>query len=156
ALVAALGLVVWRWSSLPSLVKVPAPDPARAVARAAMYMGVGLTIGLLLLAVIRLAIQPSVPEIGMRMTAAGELPISRRLTIIFLGAVGEELIFRLLILSVVAGLTARLLQTPGNVPASAAVLTAIAVSALLFGAAHLPSWGGGSLGAGLALSVVLL
>jgi len=156
ALFAFLGLLVWRWSRLPYLVRLDPQAGARRFLKPAAWMGAGLVVGLLLLAVIRLAIEPSLPAIGERMAAAGQLPIWRRLAVIYVAAVGEELLFRLILLSAIAALASKLTRGGHRPPAPPAAWTAIALSALLFGAVHLPSWGGASLGAGLALSVVLL
>jgi len=118
-------------------------------------MAIGLAVGLFFLAVIRFAIEPAVPAIESRIAAAGALPVWRRVAIIYVAAVGEELIFRLFLLSVVAGLAARLLRHSGPTPAI--VWAAISVSALLFAAAHLPAWSeAGSAGVALPLAVVAL
>jgi membrane protease YdiL (CAAX protease family) len=69
--------------------------------------------------------------------------------------VGEELIFRLFLLSAVAGVAARLLRLPRHVPTPAVIWTAIGLSALLFAGIHLPSWGG-TVSFGLALTVMTL
>jgi membrane protease YdiL (CAAX protease family) len=120
-------------------------------------MGVGLAVGLFMLAVIRLVIEPAVPAIASRMVAAGALPMWRRVAIIYVAAVGEELIFRLCLLSAVAGIGARLLRLPRHVPTPAVIWTANGLTALLFAAVHLPTWSGVvSLSAALALSVMTL
>jgi hypothetical protein len=80
--------------------------------RAAAWIAFGLAVGLFLLAVIRLVIEPVVPAIASRMIAAGALPVWRRVAIIYVAAVGEELIFRLFLLSAIAGVAARLLRLP--------------------------------------------
>jgi hypothetical protein len=153
-LIAALGLYVWGWSRLPSLVRT---EGVQQFVRPAVWMGLGLAVGLLVLAVIRLVIEPAVPAIGSRMAAAGALPVWRQTAIIYVAAVGEELIFRLLLLSAVAGVSARLLRLPRHVPTPTVVWTANGLSALLFALVHLPAWGGtATLGVSLALSVVTL
>jgi membrane protease YdiL (CAAX protease family) len=156
-LFAALGLFVWHWSRLPP----PAPTAAQSgmtrLVRAAVWMALGLAVGLFLLAVMRLVIEPVVPAIASRMVAAGALPVWRRVAIIYVAAVGEELIFRLFLLSAVAGVAARLLRLPRHVPTPAVTWTANGFSALLFAGIHLPAWGGAvPFGVGLALSVMAL
>jgi membrane protease YdiL (CAAX protease family) len=154
-LFAALGLFVWRWSRLPP----PAPTAAQSgmtrVVRAAVWTAIGLAVGLFLLAVMRLVIEPVVPAIALRMVAAGALPVWRRVAIIYVAAVGEELIFRLFLLSAIAGVAARLLRLPLHAPTPAVIWTANGLSALLFAGVHLPAWGG-AMSFGLALAVMTL
>jgi hypothetical protein len=120
-------------------------------------MGLGLLVGLVLLGAIRLAIEPALPAIGARMAAAGALPLWRRVLIIYVAAVTEELVFRLLLLSLLAGLAARLFRLAGQTPTPAVVWAANGLSALAFAAVHLPSWSAiGPLSVGLALSVLAL
>ena len=153
-LFAALGLFVWRWSCLPRA-WTDAHGGLPRLVRAAVWMAVGLAVGLVMLAVIRLVIEPVVPGIAKRMAAAGALPVWRRAAIIYVAAVGEELIFRLFLLSAVAGVAARLLRLPRHVPTPAVIWMANGLSALLFAGVHLPSWGG-ALSLGLALTVITL
>ena len=94
--------------------------------------GPRIAVGLFFLAVMRLVIEPVVPAIASRMVAAGALPVWRRVAIIYVAAVGEELIFRLFLLSAVAGVAARLLRLPHNLPTPAVIWTANGLSALLF------------------------
>ncbi|HVH55888.1 MAG TPA: CPBP family intramembrane glutamic endopeptidase [Vicinamibacterales bacterium] len=147
---AAIGLAalrVWRWSGLP--------QPARAEGRRALlWLCLGLCVGLLVLAVIRLVIEPIVPAIGARMAVAGTMSVWRRLEIIYVAAVVEELIFRVLLLSAVSGILARLSRSITR-PSASHVWIANAVSALLFGGVHLFSWSAGT-GPALPLTVVLL
>ena len=153
-LFAVLGLFVWRWSCLPRPRTADQSGLTRLV-RAAIWMAVGLGVGLVMLAVIRLVIEPVVPGIAKRMAAAGALPVWRRAAIIYVAAVGEELIFRLFLLSAVAGVAARLLRLPRHMPTSSVIWMANGLSALLFAGVHLPSWGG-PLSFGLALAVMTL
>lgn len=141
-LFALLGLLVWRWSGLPSLVRPAAPGGMTRFVRPAVWLAIGLAVGLVILAAMRLVIEPAVPAIASRLAAAGALPVWRRVAIIYVAAVGEELIFRLFLLSAVAGVAARLLRGPRKVPAPAVIWTAIGLSALLFAAAHLSAWSG--------------
>jgi hypothetical protein len=148
-LIAMLGLRVWTWSRLTTL--------ARDGGWPVVWIAVGLAVGLVLLAVIRLVIEPMLPEIGTRIARAGTLPIWRRVIIIYVAAVTEELLFRLLLFSVVAGLMARLLRRTGKVPRSVDISVANAVSALVFAAVHLPAWiNAGPLAAGVVASVLIL
>ena len=154
-LFAVIGLAVWRWSRLPSLLRQAAQGGMTPFVRPVVWMSIGLAVGLFFLAVMRLVIEPAVPAIGARMAAAGTLPVWRRAAIIYVAAVGEELIFRLFLLSLVAGIAMRLLRH--KVPTPAVVWSAIGVSAMLFAAAHLPAWSGaGSAGVALPLAVVAL
>jgi hypothetical protein len=120
-------------------------------------MGVGLVVGLLLLVVLRLAIQPAVPEVGARLAAAGALPIWRRLLIIYVAAVGEEVAFRLLLLSFIAGLGARLFRRGERVLNGNIIWVATSISAVSFAAAHLPAWTAAvALNSGLVLAILSL
>jgi hypothetical protein len=151
-----LGLRLWRWSGLAGSLKTGANDGFARVVRPVASLGLGLLVGLLVLGVIRLAIEPTVPAAGARIAAAAALPIWRRVVIIYVAAVGEELVFRLLLLSVVTGLTMRLLRR-APVPGRGVVWGSIGLSALTFGAAHLPAWSAlGHLSPGLALMVMTL
>jgi membrane protease YdiL (CAAX protease family) len=149
-----LGLRVWRWSRLPMLISTRSSGPLTGVA----FFAIGLGLGLLVLAVIRLLIEPAVgPAAGARMAAAGMLPVWRRLAIIYVACTTEELLFRLLLLSAVAGLAARALKTQGQVPDARSLWAANLVTALAFGLAHLPSWMAiGAVSVGLASIVLAL
>jgi Type II CAAX prenyl endopeptidase Rce1-like len=136
-LLGILGLRLWRWSRLPELMR-------RSRERwpwLPLWIVPGFAVGLLILAVLRLAIQPAVPAIFARIAAAGALPVWRRLVIIYVAAVGEELVFRLILLSAVAGITLRLRRVRAA-PTPAIAWAANVVAALAFGAAHVPSWTG--------------
>jgi len=154
-LFAWLGLVVWRWSRLPPPARTGAHGATPRFVRDAVWIALGLGVGLFFLAVMRLVIEPVVPAIASRMAAAGALPVWRRVAIIYVAAVGEELIFRLFLLSALAGIAARLSRLPRQVPTPAAVWTANGLSALLFAAVHLPAWGGAAAG-GVALPLLVL
>jgi Type II CAAX prenyl endopeptidase Rce1-like len=139
-LFAALGLFVWRWSRLQPLARTAAQGGMTRLVRAAAWIALGLAVGLFLLAVMRLVIEPVVPAIAARMVAAGALPVWRRVAIIYVAAVGEELIFRLFLLSAIAGVAVRLLRLPRHGPTPAVIWTANGLSALLFAGVHLPAW----------------
>jgi CAAX prenyl protease-like protein len=156
-LVGFLGLRLWRWSGLPGSLKTEAPAGFERVVRPAASLGLGLIVGLLLLGVIRLVIEPAVPAAGARIAAAAALPIWRRVVIIYVAAVGEEIVFRLLLLSVVTGLTMRLLRRSARTPNGGVVWGAIGLSAFAFAAVHLPAWSAlGPVSPGLALMVMTL
>ena len=155
-LLAVLGLFVWRWSRLPALVQPAAQGGMTRFVRPVFWIALGLAVGLFFLAVMRLVIEPVVPAIGARMAAAGALPVWRRVAIIYVAAVGEELIFRLVLLSAIAGVTARLFSRTRAEPTATVVWTAITLSALLFAAAHLPAWSAVSSGVAVPLTVMTL
>ena len=120
-------------------------------------LGLGLLVGLLLLGVIRLAIEPNLPAAGARIAEAAALPVWRRVVIIYVAAVGEELVFRLILLSVVTGVTMRFLRRANCVPRRGVVWGSIGLSAFVFAAVHLPAWSAvGPLSFGLALMVMTL
>ena len=156
-LVGFLGLRVWRWSHLPSFMKTEAPDGVVRLVLPAASMGLGLIVGLVLLGVIRLVIEPDVPAAGARIAASAVLPVWRRVVIIYVAAVSEELLFRLLLLSLLAGLATRLVRRADRVPNRRFVWVANGLSAIAFAAAHLPAWRAvGPLSVGLALMVLTL
>jgi membrane protease YdiL (CAAX protease family) len=120
-------------------------------------LAAGLAVGLILLAVIRLVVEPHVPGAGARIAAAGQLPVWRRLIVIYTAAVAEELLFRLLLLSFLAGLMARISRSPGLVPGSKSAWLANVLSALAFAAVHLPAWSRvGTVSPGILLMVLAL
>jgi CAAX prenyl protease-like protein len=152
-----LGLRLWRWSWLPSWLKTPAANGFTHLVRLVGCLALGLLVGLLALGVIRLAIEPIIPAAGARIAAAGALPIWRRLAIIYVAAVGEELVFRLLLLSVAAGLMMRLLRRNVGATDRGVMFGSVALSALGFAAVHLPAWSNvGPLSIGLVLMVIML
>lgn len=157
-LVGALGPRVWEWSRLPSFMRTHGEhDDAWRVLQPLRWLTLGLVVGLVLLAVIRVAIEPALPAIGIRIAAAGTLPLWRRVVIIYAAAVIEELIFRLLLFSATVGLAIRLSRRTTLVPTPGIVWAANAVSALAFAAVHLPSWSSASpASVGLTLSVLAL
>jgi membrane protease YdiL (CAAX protease family) len=156
-LVGFLGLRVWRWSGLPDAMKTDTSRGVDRLVQPAVSIGLGLILGLSLLGVIRLAIEPIFPAVGVRLAAAAAVPVWRRVFIIYVAAIGEELIFRLFLLSIVAGVMVRVCRPTGGFSARDVVWVAIGLSALAFGAAHLPAWRAAApLGLGLAVVVVLL
>jgi Type II CAAX prenyl endopeptidase Rce1-like len=156
-LLGLLGLRVWRWSHLPSHMKTEAPDGVGRLVLPAASMGLGLIVGLVILGVIRLVIEPAVPAAGARIAAAAMLPLWRRGVIIYVAAVSEELLFRLVLLSLIAGVATRLVRRADRVPSRQVVWVANGLSAIAFAAAHLPAWRAvGPLSVGLALMVLTL
>ena len=156
-LMAALALWVRRWARLPEVIRRPAA--ARPVARLqdiAIWFGIGFAVGLVLLAIIRLVIEPAVPAAGARIAAAGHLPVWRRLLIIYVAAVGEELLFRVLLLSLVVGVIVSLMRRADHVPTTVVLTTATVIASLLFAAAHLQAWSGIGLSAGVVATVMAL
>lgn len=89
-----LGLRLWGWSGLPGALKTQANGRFERDVWPMGSLGFGLLVGLLLLGVIRLAIEPSVPAAGARIAAAEGLPMWLRVLIIYVAAVGEEVLFR--------------------------------------------------------------
>lgn len=156
-LLGLLGLLVWRWSGLPDSIGAETPRGLARLVKPALSMGCGLLVGLVLLGVIRLAVEPSLPAAGARIAAAGALPLWRRLAIIYVAAVGEELVFRLVLLSLIAGAAVRLLRPRDGATNPGIVWGATLLSALAFASVHLPAWSAvGTLTAALALIVVAL
>jgi CAAX prenyl protease-like protein len=149
-LLAALGLGLARWAELPGHAHVPG-SPVGTL----RFLLLGFLVGVVVLAVLRFAIQPLVPAIGERIAAAGRLPVWRRGVVIYVAAVVEEIVFRLLLLSLLAGILTRALRRFGERGRSAAVWSANLLAAGAFGAAHLPSWAGIP-GAGPALALCVL
>jgi len=156
-LVGLLGLHAWRWSRLPLAIRSRDQSAPWRLLQGAAWMALGLLVGLLLLGVIRIVIEPVIPAMGARIATAGALPVWRRVLVIYVAAVGEEVLFRLVLFSLVAGLAARLLRAPSPMPGPAIIWVANIVSALVFAAAHLPSWSGaGSQSPWLLVSVLAL
>jgi hypothetical protein len=116
----------------------------------------GVVLGILLLGLIRGVIEPNLgPLATARIARAGALPVWRRLLIIYVAATTEELVFRVLLFSVFAGLLARLIQGSNRTPNAACLWVSNGVSALAFGLAHLPSWAQAApLSGGLVLMVL--
>src|SRR5262245_54173634 len=115
-LLGLFGLSVWRWSGLADAVQGPAGRGLMRAIRVPLWLALGLGAGLAILAVLRLALEPPVPAIGARISAAGAQALWQRAIIIYVAAVSEEMVFRLLVLSVIAGIGARLLRTPDRLP----------------------------------------
>jgi hypothetical protein len=156
-LLGLIGLRLYDWSRLPTFtLTYGRPDEQPSVSGALLWFVVGLVVGLSILAVIRGVIEPSIPAIGKRIEAAGELSVWRRLVIIYVAAVTEELIFRLVMLSAIVGVAIRALRRTTLVPTHDIVWAANAASAVAFAGVHLPSWGAAASDPWLAVSVFVL
>ena len=158
-LVGWLALRVWEWSRLPSFTRtwLEGEDRVSPIWRTLGWLALGVALGLVLLAFIRLVIQPVLPAIGTRIAAAGTLPLWRRLIIIYVAAVLEELIFRLFLLSAIVGLVIRATRQTTLVPSGGIVWMGNLLAALSFAVVHLPSWTAVAPGhLGLTLSVLAL
>jgi hypothetical protein len=153
AMLALLGLWL-RWWGVPAEWG-STPAGSSRVRTAIVWYAAGLVVGLVLLGTIRFLIQPTVPEAGARIAAAGQLPVWRRLLIIYVAAVGEELVFRVVLLSVVAGVLVRIVRAR-RAAGEAVEWLAIGVAAVAFGAVHLPAWSGIGLTAGVVATVMTL
>lgn len=88
ALVGFVGLRLWGWLRLPASIRAGTSRGNQRFVQLAMAMGPGLVIGLLVLATIRLVIEPNVRQAGARIAAAGALPLWRRAAIVYVAAVG--------------------------------------------------------------------
>ena len=71
-LLAWVGLLLWRWSRLPFLMRSRTPGRLPLLVRSGLAIAFGLAVGLVLLGVLRLAIEPSVPAIGARIATIPE------------------------------------------------------------------------------------
>jgi hypothetical protein len=155
-LLAALGLMTWRWAGLHQLRRQPSVAGVKLL-RPLFWALPGLGVGLVLLGTIRLLIEPSFPAAGARIAAAGLIPYWQRATIIYVAAVAEELIFRVLLMSLIAGALTRMLKARERGPSQRVMWAANAVAAIVFGFSHLPSWQVIlPLGLGLASTVIFL
>ena len=106
----------------------------RRASRAALSLAAGAVLGGLLVAVLVVLVRAE-PALRARfMGRAGE-PLWRPLALAFESSILEEVVFRLFVLSVVV-CAARLVVRRGT----GAFIAGLAVSALLFGLAHLPAW----------------
>src|SRR5216683_6331785 len=71
ALVGLLGLQVWAWSHLPQRMRGEPRQGVVRIVQPVVWFGLGLAVGLLLLGVLRIIIQPTLPSIGARIAQAG-------------------------------------------------------------------------------------
>ena len=154
-LMALVGIRVWRWSRLADIVGADVSRRVGRLALPALWLSVGLVVGLILLGAIRIVIEPAIPSAGARIETAGALPLWRRVAIIYVAAVGDELVFRMFLLSLAAGLGARLFRSNDQMPSPRILWSANLLAALAFAAAHLPAWNAvGPLGLGTTVVVL--
>jgi membrane protease YdiL (CAAX protease family) len=117
----------------------------------------GCALGAAVLLALRFFLLPAIPALGTRLAAEVSLPAATRWIIAFDAAVLEELLYRLFLVSSLIVALRRIAIRPGRLSAAGTIRIAVAVTALLFAAAHLPRWaeivGGASW---LVLGVVLL
>lgn len=155
--VCVLGLVARQWSGLPRAPRASARPAPRRLRPGVVACAIGVGFGLASLGVLRIVIEPHVPAIGARIAAAGLLPLWRRAVIIYVAAVGEELLFRMLLVSVVVGITTRVLRRTIDAPPPGVQWWAIGVAALAFAAVHLPAWNAATpLNVAVVVAVILL
>jgi hypothetical protein len=116
--------------------------PAGAPAWRALASGVasGFALGAAMLLALRVLLIPAMPALGARLAAEVSLPASTRWLIAFDAAVLEELLYRLFLVSGLVVALRRLSTRPGRLSPEGTIRIAVAVSALLFAAAHLPRW----------------
>jgi hypothetical protein len=159
--VVASGLLLQEANGLPEpLLKWQEPSriprhPAMQGLAFAALIGTGL--GIVMLAVIRFLLAPALPQFQVRFAAEGRLPIWQRSLIAFDSAVLEELLFRLLLLSLLAWLLSRRWKSPAGRTTMKSLWLANVLVALGFGMMHLPQWAAVTrLTPALSLIVVLL
>lgn len=157
-LLGLLGLRLYDWSRLPAFaLTLDQQEHERPpIVQALLWFGVGLLVGLVILGVMRLLIEPSIPAIGQRIDAAGELSVVRRIVIVYVAAVTEELVFRLVLLSAIVGIVIRALRRTTLVPTQGIVWSANVACAVAFAGIHLPSWGAAGADPWLATWVFVL
>jgi len=134
-------------------------QPAGATAWRGLAIGAasGFALGAAMLLALRYFLLPAIPALGTRLAAEVPLPAATRWLIAFDSAVLEELLYRLFLLSGMVVALRRIATRPGRLSPEGTMWIAIALSALLFAAAHLPPWTQTSGGApGLVLGVVLV
>lgn len=84
-------------------------------------------------------------------------PLPQLIVGVFYGGITEELLLRWGLMTLLAWLGSRVARRPGSLPSSAVMWGAIALAALLFGAAHLPALAAATeLSALLVIRTVLL
>jgi membrane protease YdiL (CAAX protease family) len=113
---------------------LPAHPFRRRTVLASLAAGAGAALGLVLLAALA-GLARYEPALRARFAGRLSEPAWRPWALAFESSILEEVAFRLFAMSVLAWLAARLLR--GH---RAAWVIALVVSALLFGAAHLPAW----------------
>lgn len=114
------------WSQLPRLVGQ------------SVLVGAGL--GVVMLLAIRFLFVPILPVLQSRFTAELDIAAWKRVVIAFDSGVLEELMFRLLLLSLSAWLLGKFWHNAEGFPTRGALWTVNMLIAIGFGLAHLPRW----------------
>lgn len=96
--------------------------------------------GILLLAIRFLTFLPGVDRIAGRFAAGVQLPLWERWAVVSYSGLSEEILFRLLTVSLMVWILRRPLLPSSRWPLARCVWIGIVVGALSFGAAHLPKW----------------
>ncbi len=147
-----LVLVVAGFAAASRWRRVTAHSPRGRLRFGALSLLAGTVLSAILLGVLA-AFSRVEPLIRARFADRLEEPLWRPWALAFESSILEEVAFRLFALSIVAWVAHRLLKRTTKT----AEWTAIAVSALLFGLAHLPAWAAAtSISAALVVAVVLL
>jgi membrane protease YdiL (CAAX protease family) len=113
---------------------VPAHSARRRIGLASLAASAGAALGVVLLAALAGFAQYE-PALRARFASRLGDPAWRPWALAFESSILEEVAFRLFVMSVIAWLAGRLLRAH-----RAAWVVALVVSALLFGAVHLPAW----------------
>lgn len=136
---AALGLLLARSVGLgaPLLTAALYRNAPRATPRALLVPAIaGAVAGGVAVAVVLFIVWPLVPQWPIAAEAA--LPVWKRFLASFYGAINEELLMRLFLLSLVLWTAQRLLRRSGQ-PSVTTSWVANVIAALLFGAGHIPA-----------------
>lgn len=137
---AVAGLYLRRWAKLDDALRPRTRSREGRSVGTVRAVAAGLVLGLFTLGVVRLVLEPWVPAAGVRIAIAASQPAWRRLVIIYTAAVGEEVLFRLVGVSAMIGVLSRLASRGLALPSRRMIGLALVLSALVFGAAHLPAW----------------
>lgn len=137
--VVGLGLILARSVALgvPFLTAALYREAPRVSSRALVLPAIAGALGAVVVVfVVLFIIWPRVPQWPVAAEAA--LPLWKRFLACFYGAIDEELLMRLFLLSLILWTAQKLLRRSGN-PTPAACWTANVIAALLFGAGHIPA-----------------
>jgi hypothetical protein len=99
--------------------------------------GAGTAVGLLIVLLVYFVFLPLIPQLPVTTEAA--LPLWQRFLACFYGALDEEILMRLFLLSLVLWLVGKVWRNSEGLPATGAFWTVNFVIALLFGLGHLPA-----------------
>ncbi len=105
-----------------------------------VVVGVGATIGLILLAIIYALSRKSLPELRKRFEEEQDIPVWKRWVIAAYSGILEEILFRLFLLSLIGWVVGFAWHTDDAHPAIGALWVSNAVAAIAFGVVHLPRW----------------